>query len=172
MVPESASKLFFATHFDVELLYTNTEPSPTASASTSFILFRKVAAAPDVPCIPCMPCGPATVVLTTLVFPPSDIFAVIAIYLETPGRIVTIPSTTLVLFAAASVNTKSQTYRPSSNAPVTVSVIANSITPSVAAVIVEVNAVDVDDEYVEKSDTTEEFKLKDSEDSKIDEDKK
>lgn len=36
----------------------------------------------------------------------------------------------------------------------------------------EILNIDVDKEYVEKSDTTEEFKLKDSEDSKIDEDKK
>ena len=35
----------------------------------------------------------------------------------------------------------------------------------------EILNIDVDKEYVEKSDTTEEFKLKDSEDSKIDEDK-
>ena len=36
----------------------------------------------------------------------------------------------------------------------------------------EILNIDVDNEYVEKSDVTEEFKLKDSEDSKIDEDKK
>ena len=36
----------------------------------------------------------------------------------------------------------------------------------------EILNIDVDKEYVEKSDVTEEFKLKDSEDSKIDEDKK